>query len=93
MTTRSGREVKKRDYECPHCGKAAQVSSDPKTWNEAMNIPEALQWKRATVEEFRSLKEKCAVKIIPHLDRPKPCPAPSPAIARAGDLHHESMNV
>ncbi|KAI0990814.1 hypothetical protein K3495_g17373, partial [Podosphaera aphanis] len=70
MRTRSGREVKKHDYKRLHCGKAAQASPDPKTWSEAMTSPEALQWKQATNEEFRSLKEKGAIKIIPRTELP-----------------------
>ncbi|KAI0996754.1 hypothetical protein K3495_g11430 [Podosphaera aphanis] len=71
MKTRSDREVKKHDYKRLHCGKAAQVSSDSKTWSEAMTSPEALQWKRATDDEFRTLKEKGAIKIIPRTQLPQ----------------------
>ncbi|KAI0992740.1 hypothetical protein K3495_g15445, partial [Podosphaera aphanis] len=71
MRTRSGREAKKHDYKRLHCGKAAQASPVPKTWSEAMTSPEALQWKQATNEEFRSLKEKGAIKIIPRTELPQ----------------------
>ena len=78
IRTKRGREVKKHDYKRLNCGKAAQISSDPKTWNEAMTSSEASQWKRAADEELRSLKEKGAIKIIqrtqlPHERKPMKC--------------------
>ncbi|KAI0994998.1 hypothetical protein K3495_g13184 [Podosphaera aphanis] len=66
-----GRTIKRVDYHRLHHGKTAQVSSGPKTWDEAMTSPEASHWKRAAEEEFQSLKQKGAIQIIPHSQLPK----------------------
>ncbi|KAI0994088.1 hypothetical protein K3495_g14095, partial [Podosphaera aphanis] len=71
MTTRRGRQVVKHDYKRLHYGKSAQISPDPKTWNEAMTCSEATQWKKAADEEFRSLKDKGAIKIIQRTQLPQ----------------------
>ncbi|KAI0993199.1 hypothetical protein K3495_g14985, partial [Podosphaera aphanis] len=71
MKTRRGRQVVKHDYKRLHYGKSAQISPDPKTWNEAMTCSEATQWKKAADEEFRSLKDKGAIKIIQRTQLPQ----------------------
>nr|ABW72074.1 TE3 [Blumeria hordei] len=48
-----------------------QTKRDSKTWQEAMTSPEAKQWMRAAEEEFSSLKEKGAIKIINRTKLPK----------------------
>lgn len=71
MQTKRGRKVIKHDYYRMHHGMSAITSSDPKTWQEAMTGPEAKQWMKAAQEEFSSLKEKGAIKIINRNKLPK----------------------
>ncbi|KAI0992849.1 hypothetical protein K3495_g15335, partial [Podosphaera aphanis] len=66
-----GRAVKCVDYYRLHHGMTAQASTDPQTWDEAMTSPETPHWKRAAEEEFQSLKQKGAIRIIPHSQLPK----------------------
>ena len=69
--SKRGRLTKRIDYHRLHHGMAAKGSNDPKTWSEAMTCSEARQWKKAAHEEFKSLKEKGAIKIINRTDVPK----------------------
>ncbi|KAI0993386.1 hypothetical protein K3495_g14798, partial [Podosphaera aphanis] len=66
-----GRTIKRIDYHRLHHGKTAQVSTDPQTWDQAMTSPEASHWKKAAEEEFKSLKQKGAIKIIPQSQVPQ----------------------
>ncbi|KAI0991780.1 hypothetical protein K3495_g16407 [Podosphaera aphanis] len=64
-TSTRGRRSKRVDYYKLHHGMTALPSTtDPKTWEEAMTGPEALQWRKAANDEFRSLQDKGAIKII-----------------------------
>lgn len=69
--TRSGREVVCHDYKRLHHGRTALISSNPKSWSEAMTSPEAKQWKAAAIDEFRSLVNKGAIKLIKRSSLPK----------------------
>lgn len=62
--SKRGRPVKKVDYKKLHYGKVLKNSADPKTWLEAMESQDAKEWRRAVQEEFNSLKETGAIKII-----------------------------
>ncbi|KAI1006561.1 hypothetical protein K3495_g1663 [Podosphaera aphanis] len=72
-TTRSqrGRPIKRVDYHRLHHGMTAQVSTDPQTWDQAMTSPEASHWKKAAEEEFKTLKQKGAIEIIPQSQLPQ----------------------
>lgn len=69
--TKRGRPVKRIDYNKLHHGKIARENTDPKTWTEAMNSKNRQHWQLATDEEFRSLKETGAIKIIDRSKLPK----------------------
>lgn len=71
MRTKRGREVKKIDYYRLHHGMSALLSADPKTWNKAMTSSDAMHWKKAANEEFKSLKETGTIKIIDRSKLPK----------------------
>ena len=71
IRTKRGREVVRHDYKRLNQGISAQIWTDPQTWNEAMTSAEAALWKAAANHEFRSLKEKGAIKIIKLSELPK----------------------
>ena len=71
ILSKRGRPVKKVDYKKLHHGKTVKINADPKTWTEAMEGSEAKQWHVAAQEEFNSLKETGAIKIIDHTELPK----------------------
>ena len=65
--------MKKVGYPKLHCGKVARLGNDSKTWHEAMSSPEAEKWKEAAIEEFRSLQDTRAIKIIQRSKLPNDC--------------------
>lgn len=69
--SKRGRPTKKVDYYRLHHGTAARLSSDPKTWLEAMSSKEAKQWHQAAIDECRSLKETGTIEVIPRSKLPK----------------------
>ncbi|POS81846.1 hypothetical protein EPUL_006129, partial [Erysiphe pulchra] len=71
MRTKRGRQVIRHDYNQLNQGKTAQLSTNPTSWHEAMTSVDAPLWKSAANDEFRSLQEKGAIKIIKRSGLPK----------------------